>query len=414
MNAFYQIKAVADGAEILLYGPVGDFGLGEDCITAKRLHDELAALGEVGTIDLHINSDGGLVFEGLAIYNMLKAHKAHKRVHVDGVAASCASLIAMAGDEIVMPANAYLMIHEPRSMAVGTVDDMLAEAEILDKLRLSMAAIYAARTGRDQAECLKWMADETWFTGEEALAAGLCTYVIEEVRIAAQIDLAKFKRVPAVLAALGNTPNKGGHKRMEKLTAFLASSLGVTITEGTEEEQSAVIAALEQKLAPVAAVPADLAQALDLPVDCALDAAKGAVSALLERPTAAALADVTAKLADTEALAKARLEFGVTASLKLMAKEGRITAAQVDDLKAEALAAADPVAYLDGQAKARPEGSAVPTAPLTIPTTDPANDINATLNAAQRATLEAYKASDPTGEKAAAYLKFLASKQVQA
>ena len=149
--------------------------------------------------DLRINSPGGSVFDAVAIHNALSRHAGPVTVWIDGIAASAASYIAMAGDEIVMPANAFLMIHDPAGVVVGTAADMRDMAGTLDKIAGSMLRGYAARSGRPEDEIAGLMAAETWFGAAEALEAGLATRMAEPVRIAASFDIARFRNAPPEL-----------------------------------------------------------------------------------------------------------------------------------------------------------------------------------------------------------------------
>ena len=127
---WYEFRAQAKGAEIVIYDEIGAFG-----IPAKAFLDELKALGPVTELTVRINSPGGSVFDGIAIYNALKRHDAAITVWIDGIAASIASMMAMAGDEVVMPENAMLMLHDPSGLVMGTAGDMRAMAEALDKMK---------------------------------------------------------------------------------------------------------------------------------------------------------------------------------------------------------------------------------------------------------------------------------------
>lgn len=196
----YRIaSAGADRAEVLIYEDVGASWFGEG-LTAKRFVEDLKALGPVKTINVRINSNGGSVFEGFAIYNALRRHSARIEVDVDGIAASIASLIAMAGDEIRMAENAMLMVHEPWSFALGNSADMRKEADLLDQIRGSLIATYAARSNADPARISEMMAAETWLTAAEAVDAGFADQATERMKIAASID-PRFKNVPAALKA---------------------------------------------------------------------------------------------------------------------------------------------------------------------------------------------------------------------
>lgn len=200
----YSIKAKGTEAEIYLYGDVGDSWFGG--VTAKQFADDLKAAGKVDTIHLHINSPGGDVFDGLSIYRLLVDHKAKVIVHIDGLAASIASVIAMAGDEIRISESGFLMIHDAWGVAIGSADDMRTMANLLEKTTGSIRDVYVSRTGKTAAQVEKWMTEETWFTATEAKDNGFATEIADNMKLAARIDPAKhkFKHAPAALAG---TPN---------------------------------------------------------------------------------------------------------------------------------------------------------------------------------------------------------------
>ena len=160
---------------------------------------ELGALPDDSAIDLRLNSPGGSVFDAVAIHNALSRHAGTVTVWIDGIAASAASYIAMAGDEIVMPENAFLMIHDPSGLVMGTAIDMRDMAGTLDKIAASMLRGYAARSGKPEDEIAAFMAAETWFDAAEALEAGLATRMAEPVRIAASFDIGRFRNAPPEL-----------------------------------------------------------------------------------------------------------------------------------------------------------------------------------------------------------------------
>jgi ATP-dependent Clp protease protease subunit len=195
---WYEFRArVKDAAEIVIYDEIGAFG-----IPAKAFLDELKALGPVAELTLRINSPGGSVFDGVAIYNALKRHQATVTVWVDGIAASIASMIAMAGEEVLMPENAMLVLHDPSGLVMGTAADMRAMAEALDKMKAGMAAAYRDKSGTDDTEIEALMAAETWLSAEEAVGLGLADRVEAPIRMAAHFDLSHFRNPPPQLAAL--------------------------------------------------------------------------------------------------------------------------------------------------------------------------------------------------------------------
>lgn len=164
-------------ADIYLYAEIGESWWG-DSITANAFIKALKELGDgVEQINLHINSPGGDIFDGVAIYNSLIQHKAKVVVYVDSLAASAASFIAQAGDEIIMLRGSTMMIHDGWGFAMGNAEDMRSMADILDKLSNNIASIYAARTGEPMADWRAVMQAEAWYTAEEAVEAGLADRV---------------------------------------------------------------------------------------------------------------------------------------------------------------------------------------------------------------------------------------------
>ena len=201
MKSWYTIRARNGGAEVLIYDEIGAYG-----VSAKGFLAELGALPDDAPIDLRLNSPGGSVFDAVAIHNALARHAGSVTVWIDGIAASAASYVAMAGDEIVIPENAFVMIHDPSGLVVGTAADMRDMAGTLDKIAASMIRGYAARSGRPEDEIAALMAAETWFDAKDALEAGLATRMAEPVRIAARFDIARFRNAPpSLLEAVAET-----------------------------------------------------------------------------------------------------------------------------------------------------------------------------------------------------------------
>ena len=201
---WYEIKAAAKAAdseptvaEVYVYGNIGD-RWNEDGVIASDLVRDLAAL-EADQITLRINSYGGSVPDGLAIYNALKRHPAPVAVHIDGVAISCASYIAMAGDTITMAKNAQMMIHAPWSFAGGNAVELREQADILDRYAKAMASAYADKSGKTYEDALAILTDgkDHWFLADEALAEGFADAVGDEIAVAASLansfDLSRFK-----------------------------------------------------------------------------------------------------------------------------------------------------------------------------------------------------------------------------
>lgn len=168
-NDWYRIEnnATSGVASVYLYDEIGYFG-----VTANDFIKDLQGIKQ-GEISVHLNTPGGEVFDGIAIYNALKSHSANVTVYVDSLAASIGSVIAMAGNRIIMAKNATMMIHDGHALCVGNAADMIETAELLDKTSDNIASIYAERAGGTLKSWRDKMRAETWFSADEAVKAGL-------------------------------------------------------------------------------------------------------------------------------------------------------------------------------------------------------------------------------------------------
>jgi ATP-dependent protease ClpP protease subunit len=195
---FYTIRAKAEErtAEVLIYGDIGESWWGES-VTAKQFVQELDAL-DVDTLTLRINSPGGSVTEGIAIHNAIRRHKAaNKIVVIDGLAASIASLIAMAGDTVQMSDNAAFMVHAPWGFAMGNSAELREYADLLDFWAEAMSASYARKTGKTKDDMLALLTDgkDHWYTAAEAKDAGFVDEVIDELPLVASVG----ERLPLIV-----------------------------------------------------------------------------------------------------------------------------------------------------------------------------------------------------------------------
>jgi ATP-dependent protease ClpP protease subunit len=173
-------------------------------IPARQVVEDLKALGDVPELAVRINSPGGDIFEAIAIYNALARFPAKVTVHVDGVAASAATLVAMAGDKVLVAENAMFMVHRPWTGVMGDAPEMRRQADVLDKAWSAMLATYARRTGRRAATFEQKVADaggEWWMTAAEAVAEGFADAVEKPAKDAQVFGLARYRKVPAQLAA---------------------------------------------------------------------------------------------------------------------------------------------------------------------------------------------------------------------
>lgn len=219
---FWQVRAAADPGvgELLLYGEIADSTWWGDEVTPKQFWEDLQKLGSISELRVYINSPGGDVFAGQAIHSMLRRHPATVTVYVDGLAASAASIVAMAGDRVIMPRNAMLMIHNPWTIVAGNADTLRKVAEDLDRIRESLVVVYADKTGLERDKISEYLDAETWFTAEEAVELGFADEIEETRTVAASIaspgrlvingvavDLSRFQHPPKVLTVVQQIRN---------------------------------------------------------------------------------------------------------------------------------------------------------------------------------------------------------------
>ncbi len=205
------LAADASQYELLIYGDIGESWWG-DSVTAKAVVEQINALpASVTQINVRINSYGGSVSDGLAIYNALRRHSATKAATVDGVAMSVASLIAMAGDTLAMPESAILMIHAPWTYVQGNAPQLRSWADVLDTYAKAMAGAYARKSGKPHDEMLALLLDgqDHYYTGTEAQSAGFVDQLVEHADAAADASASGMAglnrytaRAPASVAAI--------------------------------------------------------------------------------------------------------------------------------------------------------------------------------------------------------------------
>ncbi|MDR6447683.1 ATP-dependent protease ClpP protease subunit [Paraburkholderia terricola] len=212
---WWDIRAMTNAqgaavAEIRIYDEIGFWGT-----DAKTFIAQLdAAAASATEVIVAVNSPGGDVFDAFAIYNALRRYAGKVTARVDGVAASAAGLVVMAGDQVVMPENAMLMIHNPWTIALGSAADLRSTADMMDKARDGILAAYRRKSGQTDEELTAMMDAETWLTALEAQSLGFCDVIEEPVRLAASTNaaglLARFRNPPepvqALVAAEGDAP----------------------------------------------------------------------------------------------------------------------------------------------------------------------------------------------------------------
>ena len=212
--------------EIFVYDVVSGKGQG---VSSKEITDQIAKFNSRDAVNVRINSPGGSVFEGLAIYNALRRHPGKVIVDIDAQALSIASVIAMAGDEIRIANNAWVMVHQPWSNQGGTADQLRREADLIDGVEEKLIAIYISRTGQSIDSIETMMAKETWMNAQRAKDLGFADTITENSAIAAMVDLKRFKHPPREFVTRVNTktglPNR---PRLDALRPKLARIKRVT------------------------------------------------------------------------------------------------------------------------------------------------------------------------------------------
>lgn len=221
----FQIRnKSATSAEIIVYGAIGE-SYWDDAVSAKEFSNELAKLPKtVNQIDVRVNSPGGDVFDGVTIYNRLKQHSANVTVYIDGLAASIASIIALAGDEIVMGEGALYMVHLPWTFSMGDRNDLENTINRLMDVEEQLLSIYARKTGLDRLELKAMLEAETWLDADQALEMGFIDKKVEESEPIAASALEKrwIVRKPKNFLSDTKVVKKGIDNLSDKIEGLLA------------------------------------------------------------------------------------------------------------------------------------------------------------------------------------------------
>ncbi len=180
-NNFYSFeKTTETSADLYIYGDITSYEWDESDVSAFGFKQDLDNLGDVSEINVHINSLGGSTFQGLAIYNLLKQHKATINTYIDGIAASSASIIAMAGDKIYIPKTSLIMIHNCWTYAIGNAKELRKTAEDMDKIAEAYRAAYLSKIKITEEELNKLLDEETYLTADECIEKGFADEIIEQ------------------------------------------------------------------------------------------------------------------------------------------------------------------------------------------------------------------------------------------
>lgn len=214
-----EIRAAVEGANsISIYDAIGE-GWDGNGITPKRIGAALRAIGSDKDVEVNVNSPGGDFFDGVAIYNMLRQHGGKVTVRIMGLAASAASVIAMAGDEILMGDGSFLMVHNAWAVAIGNRHDLAKAAKRLEPFDAAMANVYAARSGMSVAEAAALMDEETWLGASQAMDDGLATGLMDRKDIKQDASAHMSRKTLALVEA---SMARAGHSRSVRREAFKA------------------------------------------------------------------------------------------------------------------------------------------------------------------------------------------------
>jgi ATP-dependent protease ClpP protease subunit len=266
----------SNSAVVRIFGDIGDSWVG-DSVSAAQFAADLEEMGDVQALEVRLNSPGGDMFDGVAIYNTLRNHPAKVTAYVDGLAASAASVIAMGADELVMGTGTQLMIHDAWALSIGNADEMRAQAAVMDQLSDSMADIYADRTGGTPGEWRDAMRAESWYGADEAVQAGLADRVVKRDKDTSNTDVAAALRTSKIAAKYryqgrahapaphaparpGGSTSKGGavaHEFTDEEFTALREKLGLGEDAAAGDLLDALDDKLEQALSPMQAPAAE-------------------------------------------------------------------------------------------------------------------------------------------------------------
>lgn len=252
-------KPALKQTEISIFDEIGMFG-----VSAKQFISDLQAIPADHSILLKIHSPGGEVFDGNAIFTALQ-RRGNVEVQIEGIAASMATVISLAGSPVKMAANGFYMIHNPWGSAVGDSSEMRKQAELLDRIRQNMVNAYAAKSGQEPALIESWMDAETWFTAEQAQAAGFVDEITDGMALAASANfraLAKYRNAPANLTALALQMENPSAPEIVSEEPLVEEPIEATVvSESAPEPQPEVVAEVEEPVIEEPATPVAIAAA---------------------------------------------------------------------------------------------------------------------------------------------------------
>jgi ATP-dependent Clp protease protease subunit len=237
VNKWYEIKNQAsEYSDVYIFNDIGTFG-----ITAQKFVDDIKNL-DGRDIALHINSVGGEVFEGMAMHSIIKNRKGKTVAYIEGIAASIATVIALAADEVVMTENSLFMIHNAWGSSQGDAKEMMKQARVLEKISNEIAEIYVKKTGKSYDMIMDLMSNETWMTAEEAFEYGFIDRISDAIKVAAKADVSIYKNMTNEKVNKILNSNIKNSKMTEDLKNWFNSKIDeiVTKVKGDNNSETAV------------------------------------------------------------------------------------------------------------------------------------------------------------------------------
>ena len=213
MNRWYDFKNEASRGivDVYIFDEIGNFG-----VSAQSFIEEIKS-HKGSPMNIHVNCVGGDVFEGMAIYNVIKKRSAKTTVYIEGIAASMGSVIALAADRVIMAENSLFMIHNAWGGATGEARDMMKTAKLLEKISGEIADIYTKKTGMPYDKVKDMMDEETWLSAEEAYDLGFVDSISDAIKVAAKYDVSKFKNITSEEISSKLSINQNSKKMTDEL-----------------------------------------------------------------------------------------------------------------------------------------------------------------------------------------------------
>ena len=244
---WFNIKAESSNkiADIYIFDEIGAYG-----VTAQGFIEEIKAFKDV-PMNLHLNCVGGDVFEGMAIYNVLRKRTAKTTIYIEGIAASMGSVIALAGDEVIMAENSLFMIHNAWGGAMGEASEMRKTAALLEKISGEIADIYTKKTRLPYNKVQEMMDEETWLSADEAFNLGFVDSISDAIKVAAKYDVSKFKNITDKEIQNKLSVNLKSKKMTEELKSWFNAKVDEIIAKvkNSNESETADVKEVEVMMA---------------------------------------------------------------------------------------------------------------------------------------------------------------------